>query len=92
MRLRFPRVKMFFVRDGEEVELQRGTFVEAGTHIFMRMDLRLREFKVGERLTIAVTDFDEIAYACYYFGSQLAQRLAMSAAIDPGTDAPTCHA
>ena len=86
MRLRFPRVKMFLVRDGEEIELQRGTAVEAGTEIFMRLDLRVREFKVGEPLTIVAADFDEIAFACYYFGNQLARRLPKGAATDPRPD------
>jgi len=88
MRLRFPRVKMFFVRDDAEIELERGTAVEAGTQILMRMDLRVREFKIGERLTIAAADFDEIAFACYYFGNQLAQRLPKNAATNPRLDTP----
>jgi hypothetical protein len=92
MRLRFPRVKMFFVLDDKEVELQHGTAVQAGTQILMRMDLRVREFKIGERLTIAAADFDEVAFACYYFGNQLAERLPKSAAIDSRPDTPTCHA
>jgi hypothetical protein len=75
MRLRFPRMRMFFVSDGTEVELQRGTRVEAGTQIFLHLDLRVREFRIGERLTLAAADFDEIAFACYHFGIQLAERL-----------------
>jgi hypothetical protein len=75
MELRFPRVKMFLVEESEEIELQRETVVEADTTIFMRLDVRIRRFKVGERLTIAAGDFDEIAFACSYFGSQLSQRL-----------------
>jgi hypothetical protein len=75
MELRFPRMKMFFLDKGKETELQSETFVEADTEILMRLDVRIRRFKVGERLTIAVGDFDEIAFACFHFGNQLAQGL-----------------
>ena len=88
MRLCFPRAKMFFVRDGEEVELQSGTVVEAETQILMRLDLRVREFGVGERLTITTADFDEIAFVCFHFGNQLAERLPKGPNTDPSFGTP----
>lgn len=75
MRLRFPRVKMFVNENNEEIELQRDVVVRGGAQILMRMDVRVRSFSVGERLTITAADFDEIAFACWHFGGQLAERL-----------------
>lgn len=75
LKLRFPRLKVFVMKDGEEVELHEHFYVEAQTEISFRLDVRERIFKLGERLTISADDFDDIAFACHQFGSMLAQRL-----------------
>jgi hypothetical protein len=80
MELSFPRIKVFYRRRGEEVEVGEGATVDAGdgepeVQILMRLDVRLRHYQLGERLALTVADFDEIAFACYYFGSQLAMGL-----------------
>lgn len=46
MELRFPRVKMYVMDKGKETELQREMFVEAGTEVLMRLDVRVRRFGV----------------------------------------------
>jgi hypothetical protein len=75
MELRFPRLKFFVVREGNEIDVHEGMAVEAGTEILTRLEVRIRKFNVGERLTITAADFDEIAFACFHFASQLAQLL-----------------
>ncbi|WP_315720155.1 MULTISPECIES: hypothetical protein [unclassified Bradyrhizobium] len=75
MRLRFPRLKGFVLRGGHELEIYRDMFVEAGEKIFFRTDVRIRVFRAGDRLTITSTDFDEIAFACSQFATDLAARL-----------------
>jgi hypothetical protein len=77
MELSFPRMKPFYERRGKEIELEPGLRVDAEdgqseVTLMMRYDIRIRRFKVGERLAFAVSDFDEIAFACYYFGTRLA--------------------
>jgi hypothetical protein len=78
MLLRFPRVKMFLLRGDLEVDLTPGLEVIGGEEILMRLDERNREFKLGERIILGAADFDEIAFACYFFGDQLARRLPKS--------------
>jgi hypothetical protein len=75
MELRFPALKVFIVRENEEIELYEGLAVEAGTEIMMRFVVRIREFKIGERLKISAADFDEISFGCFQFATELAQRL-----------------
>jgi hypothetical protein len=80
LELSFPRIKIFYERHGEEVELEAGVPVNAGdgqaeVQLLRRFDVRQRRFVLGERLALTASDFDEIAFACYYFGSQLATRL-----------------
>jgi hypothetical protein len=79
LELRFPSMKMFIVREGEEVELHQEILVEAGTEIMMRLVVRVRQFKIGEPLKLSTADFDEIAFACSHFGAVLAQRLPKTA-------------
>jgi hypothetical protein len=80
MELSFPRMKLFYERHGEEVELEAGSAVDAGdgkpdVMILMRLDVRRRHFRLGERLVLSIDDFNEIAFACFQFGSQLAMTL-----------------
>jgi hypothetical protein len=42
-----------------------------------------RGAKRGERLALTVSDFDEIAFACFHFGGQLATNLPRGAAPEP---------
>jgi hypothetical protein len=75
LKLRFPRLKVFATKNGEEIELYENFYVEAGTEMMFRLGVRERSFRVGERLTIDASDFDDIAFACWQFGALLAQRL-----------------
>ncbi len=75
LELRFPRMKFFVLQEGEEVELYRNFYVEKETEIKLRLDVRIRTFRVGERLLLKAEDFDEIAFACSHFGSEVAKRL-----------------
>jgi hypothetical protein len=73
-------MKFFYHRRDEEIEVDGPARVDAEdgepeVALLMRLDVRLRSYKLGERLALSVVDFDEIAFACYYFGSQLATRL-----------------
>ncbi len=78
--LRVPRMKTFYVRNGEEIELEPGHIVEpenneASATILMKIEVRERSFGLGDRLTFTPTEFNEIAFACYFLGQQLASRL-----------------
>jgi hypothetical protein len=75
-----PRVKIFYMRQGSEVELIAGEKVEPGddraeVQIFMRLEVRKRSVSLGERITFTLPEFNEIAFACHFLGTQLATRL-----------------
>lgn len=83
MKLHFPTLKTFYLRGGEEVELKAGQILdthdanrdsERGVQIFSRLDLRHREFGLGERLSLKLVDFNEIAFACHFFAVELANK------------------
>ena len=83
MKLHFPTLKTFYLRGGEEVELKAGQILdthdadrdsERGVQIFSRLDLRHREFGLGERLSLKLADFNEIAFACHFFAVELANK------------------
>jgi hypothetical protein len=76
-----PRMKMFYLRDGQEVELEFGNVVDPGgnqteVQVFWKIDTKERSFSIGERLTFTPAEFNEITFACYYLGQQLSSRLA----------------
>jgi hypothetical protein len=75
-----PRVKVFYLRQGSEVEVVGGERVEPGddraeVEIFMRLEVRKRSVSLGERMTFTLSEFNEIAFACHFLGAQLATGL-----------------
>jgi hypothetical protein len=77
----FPRVKAFYLRKEQEIELEAGHVVDAQddkeqVQIFMRIDLRELRFSKGKRLCLSSRDFNEIAFACNYFVNDLAAKVA----------------
>lgn len=78
--LQFPRMKMFYVRNGEEVELARGERIDPGdkrmeVDIFWKLEVRRKSVAVGERLIFSPAEFNEIAFACHFLGNELAGKL-----------------
>ena len=86
--LRFPRAKIFYLKNGSEVELQSGQVVNdgsenAGVQIHFKLDIRERRFGLGSRITLSAADFNEIAFACNLFGTNLHAGI-----LSAGTDKP----
>ena len=81
MILKFPRVKMFYLQKGQEVEVVKGQIIDAQdgkdqVEILMRTELRERRFSKYHRVAIDIVDFNEIAFACNYFATDLATKVA----------------
>ena len=79
-RLRVPRAKIFYLRNGTEVEIESGHRIEAGddrsdVEVLMRLETRERWIALGERLSFTLAEFNEIAFACHILGQQLSARL-----------------
>jgi hypothetical protein len=75
-----PRVKVFYLRLGSEVEVVAGTTIDPGddrpqVQIFTKLEVRKRSVSLGERITFTLSEFNEIAFACHFLGEQLATRL-----------------
>jgi hypothetical protein len=78
--LNVPRIKIFYLRGGDEIEIAAGERVDSGdgrpeVEVLMRFEARQRSIPVGERLTFTLTEFNEVAFACNFLGQQLASRL-----------------
>jgi hypothetical protein len=78
--LNIPRVKIFYLRGRDEIEIAAGERVDAGdgrpeVEILMRFEVRQKSITVGERLAFTLTEFNEVAFACNFLGQQLATRL-----------------
>jgi hypothetical protein len=78
--LNVPRVKIFYLRGQDEIEIMAGERVDAGdgrpeVEILMRFETRQRPVQIGDRLTFTLAEFSEVAFACNFLGTQLANRL-----------------
>ena len=79
-KLTFPRIKLFYLKNGAEVEVVDGVVIEGdGDHsavaIHHKLDIRQRELSIGDRLEITASEFNEIAFAANLMGEHLAKRL-----------------
>ncbi|WP_265516010.1 hypothetical protein [Nitratireductor luteus] len=85
--LSFPRLKLFYNRGEEEIEVAPGEVIDTyapgvrvpdeggGVTIFMKRVTRSREYALGEPVVITASDFFEIAMACHLFASDVAAKL-----------------
>jgi hypothetical protein len=78
--LRIPRIKIFYLRGNEEIEVVANERVDAGdgrpeVEILMKFEIRQRSIPLGQRLSFTRAEFNEIAFACNFLGQQLASRL-----------------
>ena len=86
--LSFPRLKAFYVRGEEEVELMPGEVIDTQAPdnpfgkeevpIYLRRVTRSREYALDEPVVIRASDFFEIAMACHMFASDVATKLPRS--------------
>jgi hypothetical protein len=86
LRLMLPRLKMFYLNaSGDEIELAVGAIIDTHQHtdmveILMRREVRTKSYALGEKISFKAPEFNEIAFACYMFASDLASKLPALAA------------
>jgi hypothetical protein len=91
LQLDIPRMKLFYVRDGAEIEIAKGHVVDPGAaggsevKIMSKIETRKRTMALGERITFTLSEFNEIAFACHYLGVQLVMKMS-----NPEPYAPDC--
>jgi hypothetical protein len=78
--LKVPRVKIFYERAGQEIELREGEVVDPGegkseAEILMKLEARERSIQLGQRITFSAIEFNEVLFACHFLGAQLATRM-----------------
>lgn len=93
MILSFPRIRLFYVRGEEEIELAVGEAIDTQSpenpikdadgqvNILLNRVTRSREYKLGEPVVILASDFYEIAMACNIFAADLASKLPTNSTI-----------
>ncbi|AZO61222.1 MAG: hypothetical protein E5Y51_05585 [Mesorhizobium sp.] len=94
--LNFPRLKMFYYRNGEEVELAPGEILDTyqtdsfaageGVQILMKSVTRSREYAFNDPVVVLASDFFEIAMACHMFAADVATKLPSAPATKAETD------
>lgn len=78
--LRFPRLKVFFEKAGEEIEIGPGAVVDTGDErtevaIYIKRDTYERRFSVGEHILLSSAEFIEIAMATCLIADDLVAKL-----------------
>lgn len=73
--LSLPRFKLYYVKDGAEIELVRGHVVEKDTEILMKRITGETSYKLGSRISFTPDEFQAIGMACWLFAQDLASKL-----------------
>lgn len=75
LKLRWVKLKLFYEKDGKEIELQGKTVIEGGTSIKMRREDNEVSFKLGEHINLNYRQFNEFIVTCHHFGVDLVDAL-----------------
>lgn len=78
--LMLPRLKAFYLRAGEEVEVEVRAVIDRYEHpemveILIKRETRTRSYAQGEKVRFNASEFHEIAFACHMFAGDLASKL-----------------
>lgn len=78
--LSLPRLKLYYLREGQEIELVPGHVIDTGpekvpARVKMRRVNRVKSYAMGERITLTSAEFHESAMACFLFAGDLASKL-----------------
>jgi hypothetical protein len=73
-------MKVFYLRNGAEVEIEKGEAIEPGddrteVKLYMKIEERKRSLDLGERIRFTLREFNEVAFACHFLGNQLASKM-----------------
>ncbi|MBN9457482.1 MAG: hypothetical protein J0I54_12710 [Bosea sp.] len=87
--LRYPRLKVFYERAGQEIEVGPGAVVDTGddrveVQIFIKRDTYERRFALGEHLILSSAEFIEIAMATCLIADDLVAK--MPRMTEPGSE------
>jgi len=75
LKLCWIKLKLFYEKEGEEIELQGQTVIEGGSSIKMRRENNDLSFNIGEHISINYRQFNELIVTCHHFGSDLVDAL-----------------
>jgi hypothetical protein len=76
LKLSFPRLRFLAQAEGkEDIEVNVGSHIEAGTVIKVGFASEVRSFKLGEKVIITLKDFSDIGWGCWAFADELGKKL-----------------
>ena len=76
MKAEWQRMKIFYTKDGNEIELQPGKeHIISDSTIMQGVEIVRRSFVLGSKLDISLRDFSDIGFTCWLFSLELAQRI-----------------
>lgn len=75
LRLTLPTYALFGEDEDGAVEVHLGYVTKKETSMQLRRVLRVREFKVGERVKVTPQELQEIAHSCWLLGQDLRTKL-----------------
>ena len=73
--LKWRRNKLFYEKDGTEIEVTIGSIVEGPATVMQKYEDATKVFKLGEPIRLTVDEFNEVMFTCYVLGQDIVSKL-----------------
>ena len=69
------RMKVFYEKDGKEIEVRRGVETQGPAAVMSRFEDTTKVFKLGDRIQLSVDEFNEVMFTCNLLGQDIISKL-----------------
>jgi len=73
--LKWRRSKLFYEKDGTEIEVTFGSIIEGPATVMHKFEDATKVFELGERIRFTVDEFNEVMFTCYLLGQDVVSKL-----------------
>ena len=73
--VKWRRSKIFYEKDGREIEVTIGSIVEGPATVMHKFEDATKVFKLSERIRLTVDEFNEVMFTCYLLGQDIVSKL-----------------
>ena len=73
--MKWRRMKVFYEKDGKEIEVRLGAEIQGPAKVMFRFEDTTKFFKLGERIQLSVDEFNEVMLTCSLLGQEIVSKL-----------------
>ncbi|MBI1886392.1 MAG: hypothetical protein HYS09_08810 [Chloroflexi bacterium] len=75
LKMKWRRSKVFYEKDGREIEVSSGSMIEGPATVMHKLEDASKVFKLGERISLSVDEFNQVMFTCNVLGQDIVSKL-----------------